>query len=37
MTATVTLRLVRGRLERTEYAFAERTTCVLGRADDCAR
>ena len=36
MTATVTLRLVRGRLERTEYAFAERTTCVLGRADDCA-
>lgn len=36
MTATVTLRLVRGRLERTEYTFAERTTCVLGRAGDCA-
>ncbi|GAA4560849.1 protein kinase domain-containing protein [Planotetraspora kaengkrachanensis] len=36
MTATVTLRLVKGRLDRTEYVFDERTTCVLGRADDCA-
>jgi len=36
MTATVTLRLVQGRLDRTEYVFDERTTCVLGRADDCA-
>jgi hypothetical protein len=36
MTASVTLRLVRGRLERTEYAFTERTTCVFGRAGDCA-
>ncbi len=36
MTATVTLRLVKGRLDRTEYMFDERTTCVLGRADDCA-
>jgi hypothetical protein len=36
MTAAVTLRLVRGRLDRTEYVFDERTTCVLGRADDCA-
>ncbi|MCI2421355.1 serine/threonine-protein kinase [Saccharopolyspora sp. K220] len=35
MTATVTLRLVRGRLDRTEYAFTERTTCILGRANDC--
>lgn len=33
--ATVTLRLVRGRLDRTEYEFDERTTCVLGRAVDC--
>jgi len=36
MTATVTLRLVKGRLDRTEYVFDERTTCVLGRAKDCA-
>jgi eukaryotic-like serine/threonine-protein kinase len=36
MTATVTLRLVQGRLDRTEYVFDERTTCVLGRAEGCA-
>jgi hypothetical protein len=36
MTATVTLRLVQGRLDRTEYMFDERITCILGRADDCA-
>jgi eukaryotic-like serine/threonine-protein kinase len=36
MTATVTLRLARGRLDRTEYEFDERTTCILGRAEDCA-
>jgi eukaryotic-like serine/threonine-protein kinase len=36
MTASVTLRVVQGRLERTEYVFDERTTCILGRADDCA-
>jgi hypothetical protein len=35
MTATVTLRLVEGRLDRTEYVFDERATCLLGRADDC--
>jgi hypothetical protein len=34
--ATVTLRLIRGRLDPAEYVFAERTTCVLGRASDCA-
>jgi hypothetical protein len=34
--ATVTLRLIRGRLDRTEYVFDERTTCVVGRARDCA-
>jgi hypothetical protein len=34
--ATVTLRLVRGRLERSVYVFTERTTCILGRARDCA-
>ncbi|TDD93019.1 protein kinase domain-containing protein [Actinomadura rubrisoli] len=33
---TVTLTLVKGRLDRTEFVFDERTTCVLGRADDCA-
>jgi hypothetical protein len=36
VTATVTLRLVKGRFDRTEYVFDERTTCILGRADDCA-
>ncbi|SMD22840.1 protein kinase domain-containing protein [Kibdelosporangium aridum] len=35
MTATVTLRLIKGQLDRTEYVFDERTTCILGRADDC--
>jgi eukaryotic-like serine/threonine-protein kinase len=35
MTSTVTLRLVEGRLDRTEYVYDERTTCVLGRADEC--
>jgi pSer/pThr/pTyr-binding forkhead associated (FHA) protein len=34
--ATVTLSLVQGRLETTEYAFGERTTCILGRAGDCS-
>ncbi|MET9342150.1 protein kinase [Nonomuraea sp. NPDC003804] len=34
--ATVTLKLVKGTLARTDYVFDERTTCVLGRADDCA-
>jgi eukaryotic-like serine/threonine-protein kinase len=36
MTVTVTLRLVKGRLDRTEYVFDERTTCVLGRAEECS-
>lgn len=36
MTATVTLRLVEGRLDRTEYVFDERTVCVVGRAPECA-
>jgi pSer/pThr/pTyr-binding forkhead associated (FHA) protein len=36
MTVTVTLRLVKGKLDRTEYVFDERTTCVLGRAGECA-
>lgn len=33
--ATVTLKLVKGHLDRDEFVFDERTTCVLGRADDC--
>ncbi|WP_405761222.1 serine/threonine-protein kinase [Streptomyces sp. NBC_01420] len=33
---TVTLTLVEGRLDRTEYVFDERTTAVLGRARDCS-
>ncbi|MGI5336583.1 protein kinase domain-containing protein [Streptomyces sp. CA-181903] len=34
--ATVTLTLVKGRLERGEFVFDERTTCVLGRSADCS-
>ncbi|WP_031169753.1 protein kinase domain-containing protein [Streptosporangium roseum] len=34
--ATITLKLVKGKLARTEYVFDERSTCVLGRAEDCA-
>lgn len=36
MSTTVTLRLVKGQLDRTEYVFDERTTCVLGRAKECS-
>ncbi|MFE7112767.1 protein kinase [Streptomyces sp. NPDC057575] len=36
MTATVTLTLLRGKLDTTVFEFSERTTCVLGRADDCS-
>lgn len=36
MTITVTLRLVKGQLDQTEYVFDERTTCVLGRATECS-
>ncbi|MEV0618406.1 protein kinase [Nonomuraea sp. NPDC050404] len=36
MTATVTLTLVRGRLDPGSYVFDERTTCLLGRAEDCS-
>ncbi|MFJ2738295.1 protein kinase [Streptomyces sp. NPDC087440] len=32
---TVTLTLVEGRLDPTEYVFDERATCVLGRSVDC--
>ncbi|NUU20782.1 MAG: FHA domain-containing protein, partial [Streptomycetaceae bacterium] len=28
--------MVRGRLDTTEYVFEDRTTCLLGRADDCS-
>ncbi|WP_017624044.1 protein kinase domain-containing protein [Nocardiopsis chromatogenes] len=31
----VTLEAVEGRLDRARWVFEERTTCLLGRADDC--
>ncbi|WP_327357514.1 protein kinase domain-containing protein [Streptomyces sp. NBC_01304] len=34
--ATVTLSLVKGRLDPAQYVFDERTTCVLGRSKDCS-
>lgn len=34
--ATVTLSLVKGRLDPAQYVFDERTTCVLGRSEDCS-
>jgi pSer/pThr/pTyr-binding forkhead associated (FHA) protein len=34
--ATVTLKVTAGELRGKEFAFAERTTCVLGRASDCS-
>ncbi|MFD0276010.1 protein kinase [Kitasatospora sp. NPDC127111] len=33
--AAVTLTVVQGQLEKTEFAFEERTTCLIGRARDC--
>jgi serine/threonine-protein kinase len=36
MTVRVTLRVVRGPIQGTEFVFEERTTCLVGRAKDCA-
>ena len=33
---TVTLTLVNGRSERSEHSFDERTTCLIGRGEDCS-
>jgi hypothetical protein len=33
---TITLTMVKGRASESRHVFEERTTCVLGRADDCA-
>lgn len=33
--ATVTLTVLRGRTERSEYVFDERSTCLIGRGEDC--
>ena len=33
--ARVTLTVLQGSLQDQAYAFSERTTCVIGRADDC--
>ena len=34
--ATVTLALVNGRGERSEFVFDERSTCLIGRGEDCS-
>ncbi|HIK11185.1 MAG TPA: FHA domain-containing protein [Oscillatoriaceae cyanobacterium M33_DOE_052] len=34
-TAFVTLTVVAGELEKKEYSFTERATCIIGRAKDC--
>jgi hypothetical protein len=34
--ATVSLSLVDGRGERTEFVFDERSTCLIGRGEDCS-
>ena len=36
MTAIVTLTLVQGQLDTTDFEFSERTTCVIGRGEDCS-
>lgn len=35
MPAKVLLRVTKGKLQGKEFAFDERSTCVMGRADDC--
>jgi len=35
MPAKVSLRVAKGQLQGQEFVFAERTTCLIGRADDC--
>ncbi len=35
MPATITLRVIKGKLQGQESVFADRTTCIVGRADDC--
>ncbi len=36
MPANVTLTVTKGQLQGQAFAFAERTTCIIGRADDCS-
>ncbi|MBV9125107.1 MAG: FHA domain-containing protein, partial [Planctomycetes bacterium] len=35
MPAKVILQVTKGKLQGQEFVFDERTTCILGRADDC--
>src|SRR4051812_6484244 len=35
MPSTVSLRITKGKLRDAAFVFAERTTCIVGRADDC--
>ncbi len=36
MPTRITLKVTRGKLQGQEFVFDERTTCVVGRADDCS-
>lgn len=36
MPATITLTVVQGKLQGKEFVFDERTSCIVGRADDCS-
>jgi serine/threonine-protein kinase len=36
MPARVTLVVTRGKLQGQEFVFPDRTTCIMGRADDCS-
>jgi serine/threonine-protein kinase len=36
MPSKITLIVTRGKLQGQEFPFAERTTCIMGRASDCA-
>jgi serine/threonine-protein kinase len=36
MPAKVTLRVTQGKLAGADFQFDERTTCIIGRADDCS-
>ena len=35
MPAKVTLAVTRGKLQGQVFTFGDRTTCLIGRADDC--
>ena len=36
MPAKITLKVTQGKLNGQEFAFEDRTTCIMGRASDCS-